>query len=118
MIELMRNFIVFSSLCLFLGFATSLHATVLFFSGDLRDDATVTSCGDSCTLGPGNTDGDYAQYAAVVYSFVVATATPMEGITYSYSGGTSLTGANVNAGGFFSIPESVRFERRFSIVHI
>ena len=73
--------------------------TIDFFSGNLRSDATVTACGPSCTLGPSNTDGDYAQWAAAVYSFTVQTTSTMEAITYSYGGGTSLTGPVVFAGG-------------------
>jgi PEP-CTERM motif len=73
-------------------------STVLFFSGNLRN-ANVTSCGSGCTLGASNSDGDYAQWAAQVESFTVSTTTSMEAITYSYGGGTSLTGAVVPAGG-------------------
>ncbi len=50
-------------------------------------------------MGSSNTDGDYAQWAAVVDTFVVTTTTTMEAITYSYGGGTSKTGAVVAAGG-------------------
>jgi len=74
-------------------------ANVIFFSGSLRTDATVTDCGAGCTLGPANTDGDYAQWAAVIDTFTVNTTTPMEAITYGYGGGVSLTGAIVPAGG-------------------
>jgi hypothetical protein len=76
-----------------------LAANVIFFSGNLRADATVTSCGLGCILGPSNSDGDFAQWAAVVGSFTVTTATSMEAITYSYGGGTSLTGPVVPGGG-------------------
>lgn len=76
------------------------QAATIFFSGDLRNNANVTDCGAGCTLGPSNTDPDYAQYAAAVYSFVVTTATPVEAITYSYGGGVSKTGTVVAAGGF------------------
>ena len=82
-----------------LGAPTRLAANVIFYSGNLRADATVTDCGTECILGPSNTDGDYAQWAAVVYTFSVYTTTPMEAITYGYGGGTSLTGAVVAAGG-------------------
>src|ERR1035438_8488936 len=44
--------------------------TILSFTGNLRTDATFTSCGSGCTLGPTNSDGDYAQYAAVVRDFI------------------------------------------------
>jgi len=84
---------------LFLATVPALNANVLFFSGNLRTNATVTSCGFGCTLGPSDLDSDYAQFAAVVDSFTVSSTTSMEAITYSYAGGTSLTGANVAAGG-------------------
>ena len=75
------------------------RAEVLFYSGNLRTNATVTACGPGCTLNAGNTDSDYAQWAAAVYSFNVSTTTTMQAITYSYGGGTSLTGAVVPSGG-------------------
>ena len=84
---------------IFCGGAQRLSANAIFFSGNLRTDANVTSCGSSCTLGGSNTDADYAQFAAVVYSFAVYSTTPMEAITYGYGGGTSVTGAVVPAGG-------------------
>lgn len=78
-----------------------LRADVIFFSGNLETDANVIACGSGCTLDPGmNVPGDYAQWAAVVYDFHVTTTTPMEAITYSFGGGTSMTGASVVAGGF------------------
>jgi hypothetical protein len=83
----------------FLQCSPLLKAGTIFFSGDLRTDATVLDCGSGCTLGPSNTDGDYAQWAAVVDTFVVTTGTNMQAITYSYGGGTSMTGAIVPAGG-------------------
>lgn len=79
--------------------ATSAKADVLFFSGDLRSDATVIGCGSGCTLGPGNTDSDYANWAAATYDFVVTTASTVQVVTYGYAGGTSLTGAIVSPGG-------------------
>jgi len=83
---------------LFVG-PTSIRANVIFYSGNLRTDANVTSCGSECTLGPLNTDADYAQWAATVYSFNVFTTTTMEAITYSYGGGVSQTGTVVPSGG-------------------
>jgi len=74
-------------------------ADTTFFSGNLRTDATVLDCGPGCTLGPSYSDFDYAQSAAVVDSFVVASTSTMSAITYSYGGGTSLTSAVVAAGG-------------------
>src|ERR1039458_3494092 len=76
---------------LLLGCSPRLFAGVIFLSGDLRTNATVTDCGAGCTLGPSNTDGDYAQWAAVVTPFNVLNNTTMQAITYSYGGGTSLT---------------------------
>ncbi len=73
--------------------------STLFYSGNLRNDATVTSCGTSCVLNAGNSDSDYAQWAAVVNSFNVADTSTMMAITYSYGGGNSLTGPTVTAGG-------------------
>lgn len=84
---------------LFLAAVPARSGTVSFFSGNLRTNATVTACGLGCNLGPGNTDGEYAQWAAVVDTFAVFSTTTMEAITYSYGGGTSLTGAIVPAGG-------------------
>src|ERR1700753_3532626 len=81
------------------GASPRMHADTTFFSGNLRTDATVTSCGTGCTLGSGDTDFDYAQFAAVVDSFTVSSTSTMSAITYSYGGGTSLTGASVAAGG-------------------
>jgi hypothetical protein len=86
-----------ATLAVLAGTSPRMAASSLFFSGNLRTDATSTDCqGTPCTL---TTDGDYAQYAAVVYSFNVASASTMTAITYSYGGGTSMTGALVAAGG-------------------
>jgi len=75
------------------------RAGVLFFSGDLRTDATVLDCGSGCTLGPADSDGDFAQWAAVVANFTLSTSGPVQAITYSYGGGVSLGGHAVAAGG-------------------
>jgi hypothetical protein len=83
----------------FLQYSPPLKANTIFFSGNLRTNATVLDCGSGCTLGSSNTDGDYAQWAAVVKTFVVNTATTMQAVTYGYGGGTSKTGAVVPAGG-------------------
>ncbi len=79
--------------------APLLRASVTYYSGNLRTDANVIGCGSGCTLDGSNTDDDYGQWAAVVYTFNVVTTTPMEAITYSFGGGTSLTGTPVAAGG-------------------
>jgi hypothetical protein len=80
-------------------FQARASANVIFVSGNLRTNANVTACGTGCTLGPSNSDGDYAQWAAVVTDFNVSVTTTMEAITYSYGGGASLTGAIVPTGG-------------------
>jgi hypothetical protein len=82
-----------------LGAAPHLSANILFYSGNLKTDATVNGCGSLCTLGPGDSDANYAQWSAVVETFTVYSTTNMEAITYGFGGGTSLTGANVGAGG-------------------
>jgi hypothetical protein len=72
-------------------------ASSIFFSGNLKTDATVTDCqGAPCTL---TSDVDYAQFAAVVDSFNVASTSTMTAITYSYGGGTSVGGQTVASGG-------------------
>ena len=84
---------------LLLSLTPALSAGTLFFSGNLRTDATVVDCGLGCTLGPSDTDGAFAQFAAVVDTFTLPTASTVTAITYSYAGGTSLTGAVVAPGG-------------------
>ncbi len=83
----------------FLPLSNSLKAETIFFSGNLRTNSNIISCGTGCTLGAANSDGDYAQWAAVASTFTVTQNTTMEAITYSYAGGTSQTGAVVPAGG-------------------
>ena len=85
--------------CIAFGYCTALSAGTLFFSGNLRTDATVTDCGPMCTLGASNTDGDFAQWAAFVTSFTLGSASDVQAITYGYGGGTSVTGPAVNPGG-------------------
>jgi hypothetical protein len=89
--------------CLFLitviGLQSAL-ANTISFTGNLRDDATVIACGSGCTLGPSNTDGDYAQWAAVVDSFSVGTASEMQAVTFSYGGGINGAGTSIAQGGF------------------
>jgi hypothetical protein len=76
------------------------RANTISFTGDLRSDANFIACGSGCTLMPGNTDGDYAQWAAVAKAFHVATASTMEAITFSYGGGTNGQGTPIAQGGF------------------
>ena len=71
------------------------QATVLSFSGNLGTDATFLPPG-----GPSFTDADYAQWAAVVRTFHVASTSTMEAITFSYGGGTNGNGAVIAQGGF------------------
>jgi hypothetical protein len=80
--------------------ATSFGGTVLFYSGDLRADANVTSCGPGCVLDVSDSDAGYAQYAAVVETFTVNSTTSIDAITYSFGGGQSQTGPAVAEGGF------------------
>jgi hypothetical protein len=75
-------------------------ADTISFTGNLRTDANFTSCGPGCTLGPGNTDGDYAQWAAVAVTFPVTSLSQMEAITFSYGGGTNAQGAAIPQSGF------------------
>ena len=69
------------------------------FTGDLRTDANFTDCGSGCTLGASNTDFDYAEWAAVSYSFNVPVASTMTAITFSYGGGVNGAGAIIPEGG-------------------
>jgi hypothetical protein len=77
-----------------------LQADILSFTGDLRNDATFVTCGSGCTLGAGNSDFDYAQWAAVERDFTVATSSSVQAITFSYGGGTNGNGMAIGAGGF------------------
>lgn len=70
-------------------------AATVSFTGDLRADATFVDCGGGCTLGAGNSDGDYAQYAAVVRTFNVPIASAVQVITFSYGGGVNGAGTNI-----------------------
>jgi hypothetical protein len=70
-----------------------------YFSGDLRNNATVTGCGPSCTLGVSDTDAVWAQWAAAVYPFTVTSTSTMYAVTFGWGGGTSGTGAVVLQGG-------------------
>lgn len=75
------------------------HANTISFTGDLRADATFLSCGLGCTLGASNSDGDFAQWAAVVRDFNVSTTSVMQAITFSYGGGTNGQGTVIPQGG-------------------
>jgi len=79
--------------------AQAASAASISFTGDFRADATVLSCGPACTLGVANTDGDYAQYAAVVRTFNVPVASAVQVVSFSYGSGTNGAGANILEGG-------------------
>lgn len=80
--------------------ASCAFATTLSFQGDLRTDATFTSCGSGCTLGSGDNDDAYIQFAAVERDFVVPATSSMTAITFSYGGGTNGVGTLISEGGF------------------
>ena len=78
--------------------ASAAGATTISYTGNLRSDATVTTCqGQPCTL---VTDGDYAQYAAVVESFSLGQSSAVSAVTFSYGGGVNGRGITIAAGGF------------------
>jgi hypothetical protein len=74
-------------------------ASSISFTGNLRTDATVVSCGGACTLGASDTDGDYAQYAAVLRSFVVSSPSDVQIVSFSYGGGVNGAGTAIAEGG-------------------
>jgi len=76
------------------------EAAVISFTGNLRTDATFVSCGSGCTLGAGNSDSDYAQFAAVVKDFTVSTTSTMDATTFSYGGGVNGASMVIAQGGF------------------
>lgn len=76
------------------------QAETISFSGNLRTDANVTACGSGCTLGPSNTDGDFAQWAAVIDNFTVSDTSTLQAITFSYGGGVNGSGQTIVEGGF------------------
>ena len=71
------------------------HASTISFVGNLGTDANAGCDGGTCT-----SDGDYAQYGAVVDSFTVGTTSLMQAITFSYGGGVNGNGQNIAEGGF------------------
>jgi hypothetical protein len=73
--------------------------TIISFTGDLRSDANVIDCGSGCTLGAGDSDGDYAQWAAFVAAFNVPVNETVQIVTFSYGGGTNGNGAVIPQGG-------------------
>jgi hypothetical protein len=87
-------------LILAVGGVCSARADSISFAGNLRDDANVISCGSGCTLGASNTDGDYAQWAAVVVDFTVSAPSDMQAVTFSYGGGVNGAGSTISQSGF------------------
>jgi hypothetical protein len=71
------------------------HASTISFIGDLATDATSLPPFPSPYV-----DGDYAQYAAVVRPFHVATDSVMQAITFSYGGGVNGNGSIIADSGF------------------
>jgi len=96
-----RISVLAATAAIWLGGSLASADTVTYsFTGDLRTDATVTGCGDGCTLGAGNNDGDYAVWAAVVRNFHVGASSGMTAISFSYGGGTNGAGTLIPEGGF------------------
>jgi hypothetical protein len=80
---------------LIMWLAAPASADTFSFTGDLRTDATFLPPDP-----PPFTDGDYAQWAAVVRAFNVAAPSTMEAISFSYGGGTNGNGAIIAQDGF------------------
>lgn len=79
--------------------AQGASASTISYTGNFRADATFLSCGGTCTLGVGNSDGDFAQYAAVVRTFKVPIASAVQIVSFSYGGGVNGDGTNILEGG-------------------
>jgi hypothetical protein len=92
--------------------APAVPASVISFTGDLRADATFLS------PGPSFTDGDYAQWAAVVRSFHAPLPSAMTAISFSYGGGTNGFGAAITQNGFTPYPEPLRRDQPFSCLEV
>jgi hypothetical protein len=92
--------LAFLPISLVILLAPAVSAETISFTGDLRADATFTSCGAGCTLGSANTDADYAQWAAVVETFTVVAPSAMQAVTFSYGGGVNGAGTTIPQGGF------------------
>ena len=75
------------------------QASIISFVGNLRTDANVVACGSGCVLDSSSTDGEYAQFAAVVDSFSVGTTSTMQAITFGYGGGVNGAGQTIAQGG-------------------
>jgi hypothetical protein len=71
-----------------------------FYSGNLRTNGNITTCGAGCALSPSDSDAAWAQWAGYSVSFDLTAAADVTAITYGYGGGTIATGPTVSAGGF------------------
>jgi hypothetical protein len=80
--------------------AAAVQGGVFSFTGDLRTNANFTACGAGCTLNAGNTDADYAQWAAFAGTFTVPVSSLMTAVSFSYGGGTNGNGAVILRNGF------------------
>jgi hypothetical protein len=83
------------TLAVALMLAPPIPADVISFTGDLRADATFLPPG-----GPSFSDADYAQWAAVIRNFHVASASAMTALSFSYGGGTNGSGELIAPNGF------------------
>jgi hypothetical protein len=90
----------FFKLGLFAMSAAAVQGGVISFTGDLRTNATFIACGSGCTLNAGNTDGDYAQWAAFAGTFNVPVSSLMTAVSFSYGGGTNGNGTAITRNGF------------------
>ena len=96
----MRRLIFGFLTLVFLTLLPSIRADSFSFVGNLRTDANVLDCGLGCTLGPGNSDGDFAQWAAFVATFHVSSTSTVQALTFSYGGGTNGNAQVIPEGGF------------------
>lgn len=79
-----------------------LSASTISYTGNLRSNANVTSCGSGCVLDSTNSDADYAQYAALVVPIAVLSSSTLQAISFSYGGGTNAAGMTIANSGFES----------------
>lgn len=76
------------------------YGSTIFYSGDLRANATITNCGGVCMLTPGDSDATWAQWTGISIPFTLLTPTSVNAITFGFGGGISATGSVVVVGGF------------------
>ena len=94
----MQKFVTALFLCL-LAFplaTRSAKADTLSFTGNLRTDAAAGTC-VGCV-----SDGDYAQYAAVIRTFTLSAASSVSAVTFGYGGGVNGNGQTIAQSGFES----------------